>query len=76
MIDRQEVERLSQIMFELAVAYGLNPQKVVTATGVDYNTVIRIQSANHFIESDDFVKVRDYVSQYYYTIIKEWFYRK
>jgi len=65
MIDKQEVDRLSHVMFELTVAYGLNPQKVVTATGVDYNTVVRIQSANPFIKSDDFVKVRDYVSQYY-----------
>lgn len=65
MIDKREVEGLSNIMFELTVAYGLTPQKVVTATDVDYNTVVRIQSANPFVESDDFVKVRDYVSKYY-----------
>ncbi|MDT9683466.1 hypothetical protein RND61_15565 [Streptomyces sp. TRM76323] len=65
MIDKREVEGLSNIMFELTVAHGLTPQKVVTATDVDYNTVVRIQSANPFVESDDFVKVREYVSKYY-----------
>jgi len=71
MIDKQEVNGLSNIMFELTVAYGLTHQKVIIATGVDYNTVVRIQSANPFVESDDFVKVKDYVNQYYDTIIKE-----
>lgn len=71
MIDKKEVNKLSNIMFELTVAYGLTPQKVVEETGVDYNTVVRIQSANPFVESDDFVKVREYVSQYYDTVIKK-----
>ena len=58
-------------MFELTVAYGLTPQNVVEETGVDYNTVVRIQSENPFVESDDFVKVRNYVAQYYDTIVKK-----
>lgn len=65
MIDKREVEGVSNIMFELTIAYGLTPQKVVTATDVDYNAVVRVQSANPFVESDDFVKAREYVSKYY-----------
>lgn len=65
MIDKKEVNELSNIMFELTVAYGLTPQKVITATGVDYNTVVRIQSANPFVDSEDFVKVKHYVDKYY-----------
>lgn len=63
MIDKKEVNKLSNIMFELTVAYGLTPHKVAEETGVDYNTVVRIQSANPFVESDDFVKVREFVSR-------------
>lgn len=65
MVDKKEVNRLSNIMFELTVAYGLTPQKIVTDTGVDYNMVVRIQSANPFVDSEDFVKVKRYVDKYY-----------
>lgn len=71
MIDKKEVNGLSNIMFELTATYGLTPQKVITATGVDYNTVVRIQSANPFVESSDFVKVRDYIAKYYDTVVKK-----
>lgn len=65
MVDKSDIEALSHIMFELTIAYGITPQKVVTATGVDYNIVIRIQSANPFVNHKDFVKVKHYVDKYY-----------
>ena len=64
MVDKEELNKLSNLMFELTVAYQLTPDKVVNATGVTYNTVVRIQSSNPFVEYDDFTKVRDYVDEY------------
>lgn len=64
MVDKKEIEDLSQLMFEATIAYKLNPDKVSNATGVGRNTVIRIQSGNPFIEYSDFIKVRDYVNGY------------
>lgn len=64
MVDKEELNKLSNLMFELTVAYHLTPDKVVNATGVMYNTVVRIQSSNPFVEYDDFIKVRDYVDKY------------
>lgn len=64
MVDKDEVEELSHRMFEATFAYKLNPDKVVKATGVGRNTVIRIQSGNPFVEQNDLVKVKEYVDKY------------
>ena len=65
MINKKELEKLSNHMFELTIAYQLNPDKIVDETGVTRNTVIRIQSENPFVEYDDFIKVKKYVDKYY-----------
>lgn len=65
MIDKKEIEDLSQLMFEATIAYKLNLDKVSNATGVGCNTIIMMQSGNPFVEYSDFIKVRDYVDGYY-----------
>lgn len=64
MVDKDEVDKLSHRMFEATFAYKLNPDKVVNATGVSRNTVVRIQSGNPFVDYDDFVRVKKYVNKY------------
>jgi len=75
MVDKDEVEELSQRMFEATFAYKLNPDKVVNATGVGRNTVIRIQSGNPFVEQDDLIKVKEYVDKYYYDSRQKYYTR-
>lgn len=65
MVEKNEIEKLSNTMFELTVAYGLSPQKIFNATGVGFNAIIRIQSANPFVNHHDFVRVKRYVDEYY-----------
>ncbi len=65
MVDKKEIEKLSNTMFGLTIAYGLSPQKIVDATGVGFNAIGGMQTANPFVNHNDFIKVKGYVDEYY-----------
>lgn len=65
MVDKKEIEELSQRMFNATFMGNFNPDKVTSATGVGSGTVIMIQSGNPFVSYDDYIKVKEYVDSYY-----------